>query len=334
MDQACDSKADRHPVSIRLYGSGEPRLLSLEELHDARPEADQLLWVDLDGASTEAVETVWRALELDAQDKPSAPSKTHPGLWKRHGYFLARVVAVQPQPQLNFAGTVLTIVAGKDFVVTQHEDEIDFISTLKAHHAHMLADAGCLGEGSFVAALLNWHLSTFFDAGARFEIEIERLEQRILSDNPPGRSALPRLRQLRAAASRLRRMLSPHRVVFDGMSRPDFAPDGDESAAQHLRELDEHYERAMDVVENARELVVGTFQLFSTQTELQTNERMKLLTFVTVVTGLLAVIAGALGMNFEANFFAAKTFGFWIAVAFMVSLGAAAVVIGKRRNWL
>jgi len=44
----------------------------------------------------------------------------------------------------------------------------------------------------------------------------------------------------------------------------------------------------LDVVANARELVLGSSQLLSTQTEFQTNERMKLLTFVTVVTGLFS----------------------------------------------
>ena len=250
------------------------------------------------------------------------------------GYFLARVVAVLPGQNLNFRGAVLTIVAGENFVVTHHADEIDFLADMRARQPETVCDIGCLGEASFVAALLDWHLSTYFSAAGLYEVEIERLESRILSDQPPGRSALPQLCALRAAASRLRRMLAPHRVVFDGLSRPDFVPDGAEDVARHLRDLDDRFERALDVVENARELVVGSFQLFSTQTELQINDRMKLLTFVTVVTGLLAVIAGALGMNFEANFFSLKTEGFWIAVAFMVSLGLLSIFVGRRRGWL
>ncbi|MBH1671534.1 hypothetical protein I5U90_00485 [Stenotrophomonas maltophilia] len=61
---------------------------------------------------------------------------------------------------------------------------------------------------------------------------------------------------------------------------------------------------------------------------------MKLLTFVTVVTGLLAVIAGALGMNFDANFFGMKTEGFWIAVGIMAGLGATSIFVGRKRGWL
>jgi len=321
-------------VTITLYKGEGACSLEVAELSACVPRGEELLWVDLCGADDQEVEQIWQALKLGNGSLPTGPQRTNPRLEKFAGYFLARVVAVLPGQNLNFRGAVLTIVAGENFVVTHHADEIDFLADMRARQPETVCDIGCLGEASFVAALLDWHLSTYFSAAGLYEVEIERLESRILSDQPPGRSALPQLCALRAAASRLRRMLAPHRVVFDGLSRPDFVPDGAEDVARHLRDLDDRFERALDVVENARELVVGSFQLFSTQTELQTNDRMKLLTFVTVVTGLLAVIAGALGMNFEANFFSLKTEGFWIAVAFMVSLGLLSIFVGRRRGWL
>lgn len=324
-----------HPsgLTITLYGSGRPRPLDLNDLHTTEPADDELLWVDLTDASGDITKAVWEALSLDGSTVPDK-SRTHPGLWKFKNYFVARVVAAIAKPNLEFDGAVLTIAAGSNFVVTHHHVPIDFLDELKERDEEALADIGCLGEANFVASLLDWHLSTYFAAVASYEIEIERLENGILSDSPPGRAALPQLRLLRKAASRLRRMLAPQRAVFDGLSRPDFLPESEDDVARHLHELDERYERAIDVVENARELVVGTFQLFSTQTELQTNERMKLLTFVTVVTGLLAVFAGALGMNFEADFFATKTAGFWAAVAIMVLFGAVSLYLGRRKNWL
>ncbi len=320
-------------VTITLYRAKGSVSLSIPDVAGTELDDDELLWVDLCGADEQDVEQLWRALDLDQASLPTGPMETNPRLEKFGNHFKARVVAVLSGQHLNFRGAVLTILAGANFVVTHHVDDIEFLAQLRARDPETVCDVGCLGEASFVAALLDWHLSTYFSAVALFEVEIERLESRILSDQPPGRSALPQLCALRGAASRLRRMLAPHRVVFDGLSRPDFVPDGAEDVARHLRDLDDRYERALDVVENARELVVGSFQLFSTQTELQTNERMKLLTFVTVVTGLLAVIAGALGMNFDANFFSLKTEGFWIAVGIMVGLGGASILIGRKRGW-
>ena len=89
----------------------------------------------------------------------------------------------------------------------------------------------------------------------------------------------------------------------------------------------------MDMVENARDLVVGSFELFSSQTALTANETMKVLTFVTVVIGMLAVIGGILGMNFEAPFFKTGVVGFSVAVGLMLVLAAGAVLLGHRRRW-
>ena len=43
-------------------------------------------------------------------------------------------------------------------------------------------------------------------------------------------------------------------------------------------------------VRDLRELVIGSFELFSNQTALRTNDSMRLLTFVTVVTGVIFVV--------------------------------------------
>jgi Mg2+ and Co2+ transporter CorA len=161
---------------------------------------------------------------------------------------------------------------------------------------------------------------------------VERLEVDILAEKP--RDCLRDLRALRKGASRLRRMLAPHRVVFAGMARPDFRPQEEIQTNGHFHSLDTHFERAMDMVENARDLVVGSFELFSTQTALRTNDTVRVLTFVTVVVGLLAVLAGVLGMNFETPFFKSGTTGFLTAVGFMLALAGVAVLVGKKRDWL
>lgn len=93
------------------------------------------------------------------------------------------------------------------------------------------------------------------------------------------------------------------------------------------------FERALDMVENARDQVLGTFELFSNQTALRTNQAMRVLTFVTVVTGLMATIVGALGMNFGTHFFQSDDAGFYGVIAGLVALAAGAFVLGRRQRW-
>jgi len=222
------------------------------------------------------------------------------------------------------------LIAARNVVISLHDGPLAFLQELRTREEGG-STVGVLSAESFVASLLDWQLSTFFHGVAEFELAVERLEIQILEEK--GNACLPELRRLRRWASRLRRMLAPHRIVYSALARPDFLPDAPGEASRHFEQLDHRFERAMDMVENARELVLGSFALFSTQTALQTTNFMRTLTFVTVITGSLATLVGVLGMNFDASFFATNDFGFWMAVAGLACVTVVATVLARWRRW-
>lgn len=79
----------------------------------------------------------------------------------------------------------------------------------------------------------------------------------------------------------------------------------------------------MESFEAARELVNGSFDLYTSRTAESTNQAMHTLTVVTVAMGLAATVAGVLAMNFEASLFRSGERGFAI-----VATGIAVVVVG------
>jgi magnesium/cobalt transport protein CorA len=312
--------------------AGDQRLTTLDVAVVEALGEKQLLWVDL----LDPAEEQLRALAAQLSLPPAAldgylGSDTNPCLDPRGKCFWLRVVSINGEAGPQFSGTVLTMVAGPNLVITLHHHPVPFLEEFRSRQPDR-SNVGELGAASFVSALLDWQLGTYFEAVSRFEIAVERLEVDILSEKP--RQCLAELRSLRKGASRLRRMLAPHRVVYTALARPDFRPEEDERTEQHFRALDTHYERAMDMVENARDLVVGSFELFSSQTALTANETMKVLTFATVVIGILAVLGGVLGMNFETPFFKTGTPGFAVAIGLMLVIAGVAIWVGKRRQWL
>ena len=280
-------------VFARLYGgSGAPPALGVDDLAGLALGDDQMLWVDVQGDDEALFEQVREALSLP---RPEFPGKSQPALMDLGECFAVRVVAVHPANGHGFDGDVLDLHGARNRLVTRHRTALPFL-----------------------------------DAGSGYEAAVERLELEIFDDRHLG--SLPELRTLRRGASRLRRMLSPHRAVYGLLSRPDFRPGEGRDAARHFGALDGRFERAMDMVENCRDLVMGSFDLFSNQTALRTNASMSVLTFATVVLGILAVVAGMLGMNFKAGFFDA-TSGFWYATGALVMIGLAALLLGRWRKW-
>jgi Mg2+ and Co2+ transporter CorA len=296
----------------------------------------QLLWLDVEQTGEQpATALVARlAQRLGLGDAALAALRAFDGHARVQNFgdwFVAQAIVVEHEGGLKFNGRGLAIVAGRNFVLTLHRGPLSVLEELRARER---ADThlGVLSAESFTASLLDWQLASYFDAVTDFEAEVDRLEVAVLGRGFR-QDYLPQLAALRRGASRLRRMLAPHRNLFSALARPDFRPDADGDANAHFLALDERFARAIDAVENARDLVVGSFELFSTRTAQRTNDTMRALTVFTVLIGTLAVVAGVLGMNFKAPFFDSGGRGFWIAVTAMATLAILGLALARWRRW-
>lgn len=299
--------------------------------------SQQLLWIDVQDDEAHDADAVLARLatQLELGDGAAVLLQNlGDGTQLRNfgDWFLAEAVAVEHEGELRFRGRGLAIVCGRNFVLSLHRGPIDFLDELRDRER---ADSriGSLSAESFSASLLGWLVDSYLQAVTDFEAAVDRLEVSVLASRVH-RECLPELAQLRRGASRLRRMLAPHRHVFAALARPDFRPDEDGTADKHFRALDQRFERAMDAVENARDLVVGSFELFATRSAERTNDTMRALTFVTVLLGSLAVMAGVLGMNFQMPLFESGMRGFWIAIGAMAGIAVVATAVARWRRWI
>ena len=333
-------------VRVTLFDAdGSDCALALAAIDLSALSERQLLWIDFqddeagaadsgrpDNSADETLAHLARVLGLDDASLRvlrELNGETH--LRNFSKWFLVQVVAVEHLGQLKFGGRALAIVCGHNFVLSLHRGPLEFIEQLRERSAD--TGIGSLSAESFTASLLDWMVESYLHAVTDFEAEVDRLEVAVLASKVH-REFLPRLAQLRRGASRLRRMLAPHRHVFDALARPDFRPDEDGVADRHFRALEQRFERAMDAVENTRELVVGSFDLYTTRSAERTNDTMRALTFVTVLLGSLAVVAGALGMNFKTPFFDTGDTGFWVSIGVMAGFALLAVAFARWRRWI
>ncbi|WP_187770719.1 magnesium transporter CorA family protein [Cognatilysobacter lacus] len=228
--------------------------------------------------------------------------------------------------------TFVAMGIGPNVVATVHRGHIDFIAGVLGNEADQMR-IGMLEATSFAMGLLDRMLTDYLDARDAFESSLDRIELLILRRARPG--YLAELQSLRHKASKLRRHLAAQRDLFDALGRPDFDPRLSDSAQRHCRAVSLRYGHVVSVIESARELVNGSFDLYTSRSSESTNQAMHTLTVVTVAMGLAATIAGVLGMNFQAHLFDAGERGFEIASGLIALLvvGSGAWALWRLKMW-
>ena len=297
----------------------------------------QLLWIDVqdddhDG-SVAILQRLCARLGIDGASAELEQLRGRPRLRNYGEWFLVEVSAVECDGHLGFKGRALALVCGPNFVLSLHRGPLEILDALYERERGETR-IGTLHAQSFAVSLLDWQVESYLHAVSELEEAVDRLEVAILGrDRYP--ECLAELARMRRGASRLRRMLAPHRHVFGALARPDFRPDDDDdSAERRFAALEQRFERAMDAVEIGRELVVGSFELYTSRSAQRTNDTMRVLTFVTVLLGTLAVVAGVLGMNFKAPLFESGAIGFWGSLVAMGVFAIVALVLARLKKWM
>lgn len=323
------------PINVQFYSADAPDAtpdiagIALDKL-----SARELLWVDLSTATPEEEQQVAALLECrtdflhTADDDKARPRLANYGTRFR---LTARAVSLE-NATAKLLPRPLTLIAGPNYVVTVHRGGMDFLDELRNREKGD-SDIGALSSESFVASLLDWLLNTYFRSVEVLVHDIDRIEVAILSEKTTP-ALLDVLVAARQRVADLRRLLASHRDVFYGLARPDFMATERPEAKHHYEALNQHYERAEDDLDNARNLVVGSFELVTARVAQKTNETMRALTFITVLMGSLALIAGVMGMNFQLRFFETGLNGFLVVTGSMLLLSALAVWIARKRSWI
>jgi magnesium transporter len=313
--------ADGHDGEISLDGA-------LPEITER-----QLLWVDVEGKIADDPGSVLDALGLPGAIRTLLKSRSaRTQFAKSDGYVHLGLPALHFNSADDWRPVWVRFVWCNQLVLTIHQNEIDAFARFREQDRGE-TQIGALTGAVLCAALLDWHLASYFKAIEALERSVDRFDDSVL-----GRSAREDLIQdlvrMRRRASRMRRLLSSQRETFHGLTRPDVVEEIGEAASAHFVALGARFERTREALEHATDLVHGSFSLHASRTAESVNDFLKTLTFGTFLLGALGVVAGILGMNFDMPFFATGARGFWLVVAVLATVAIGALTLARSRRWI
>jgi magnesium transporter len=178
----------------------------------------------------------------------------------------------------------------------------------------------------------DWIVDGYFPALDRMADEIDQLQEDAIQRASSW--TLQRLFVLKRELIGLRRATSPAREIFNQLTNREVGL----VAAEHviyLRDVYDHLLRVTDELDNYRDLVSGTMEVYLSTINNNLSLIMKRLTGVTVLLAGMGAIAGIFGMSEAgAAFSGAEATGFWLVAIATVVVAAVAALILRRFDWI
>lgn len=302
--------------------------LSDKILRNVKPQ--QLIWIDAERNDEGAITDAAKILSIDEETlKALLMDKARTQLTQFDGYF---TFSAQLPPKTGRQDARLDFVIAQTWLLTVRDCEIPYLAAFRdqdraeAYHGH-------LTPAALAASLLDRHLDSFQLEIADIQHAIDKIDNDILTEGET-RPPLRNLSRLHRQCAQIRRLLAEHRPLFHGLLRADFSIMADDQDSVFFRDLEQHFELTEQMLDRTREMVVGSFELYSTRTAQDTNELLKALTITTVIIGSVGAIAGVFGMNFETPYSESGSMGFYVTVGAMAMLALSIWKLAVWRNWL
>jgi magnesium transporter len=290
---------------------------------------EQLLWIDV--SSDQHVDAAAAVLGLTAEtvDKLREPS-SEPALFAYEGY--VHVVVIASGHGDPYAPHALHCVVGSNWVLTGHRGQLAFLDRFDER---IRGDSGLgrIDGPGFLAAILHEHVASYLAELRPIESDLDRLDVSSMSGRAHEDTLLRELVRTRIRIAKLRRLLEPHRELFSVLARSEFAILSGSHAPADFAELTELLERTLRSMDATREMIGGSFEIFTTWTAHATNRVMKRLTVASLTLLPPTLLAGVMGMNSLPGALASPA-AFWATTIAMIGLAAVVLSVAWRRGWV
>jgi Mg2+ and Co2+ transporter CorA len=323
-------------IRARLFDADNPdQRLDRARLFEHRPTERQLLWIDITGdASPEDVRRLAERFELRRSTRAALERTDRDPYVSLHRDYLHVRVAADPSDRNPADTPWLDVIAGPNVVVTEHQREIPFLADLDARIQRDAA-AGILSSTAFFTAIVDAAITSYHAAVDAIEDDVDRLDADSLRAGQDRDDLLHDLVRCRRRIARLRRVLADHRGVFTALASPEIGRLlEDDDAASMLQGLSSRFDGAMGAVEDARDALLGSFDVYMSRTAQRTNEVMKALTLATVLLLPGSMIAGLLGMNVIVPLDKDNPMSFWLVIGSIIVLAVVILGVARARRWL
>jgi Mg2+ and Co2+ transporter CorA len=117
------------------------------------------------------------------------------------------------------------------------------------------------------------------------------------------------------------------------LTHPELEALGSNASGERFQSLFARFEATLQEARDAREAIVGSFDVLIARGGHKTNRIMTVLTLASVIVLPGALLAGVMGMNFKVGLFANASL-FWVTDAVIIAVAPLTIGVAKLKHWL
>jgi len=329
-DRSADAGDAGPRIRVVAWLGGTTRILEgIDALRTTLADPDATVWVDVNVESHHDIGEVAKLLEL------------HPLVAEDIGEQNQRAKVEETEGSVH----IVMFWIAYEGAITEHE--VDLVlsqrSLLTVHGPawdpfalpQLRGDVGHLlkrGPDFLLYSITDGIVDGYFPVLDALDDEIDALQDDVIQK--PTSWTLERLFALKKELIRLRRAMSPAREIFNQLTNRDLALVKAEHVV-YFRDVYDHLIRVTDELDNDRELVAGTLEVYLSTINNNLSTIMKRLTGVTVILAGIGAFAGVFGMSEAGTAIAnGEASGFWVITALIVVGAAITAMVLRRIDWI
>ena len=257
-----------------------------------------VLWVDMIGPGKEDIallHEVFHFHPLAIEDTYNQRQRPKVEEYKDHLFLIFNPVDKYTD-ELVFRE--LDVFVTHTAIVTIHEVECEPIIEHVQKRCIAYQEAGQrISVGYLIYALADAVVDTYFPALDEIGDQMETLSEAIIAK--PHRDDLNRVFHLKRALAEMWRVAGQQRDMFNVFTRQESQYIGEDISRYYMRDIYDHLLRISDTVSTFRDTMSGVIDLYMSSVSNRLNAVVQRLTVITIGVGVLTVISGFYGMNFE-----------------------------------
>ncbi|MBA4187594.1 MAG: magnesium and cobalt transport protein CorA [Planctomycetaceae bacterium] len=224
----------------------------------------------------------------------------------------------------------LSAVINHRVLVTHHYDPLECVTTATSF-LHRHANAAERGPDFLFHHILDAMVDEYSPVVEQIAGRLDSLETKIFRDPSP--RLLARLLRIKRIVTGLRKTLILEREVLARLIRGEFAL-VDEREVVYYRNVYDHLVRYTELIEAAREMVSDLMETHLSAVSTRLNQVMKVLTLISTIGMVCAVIAGIYGMNFEHMPELKWEYGYPMAISMMATASIGVIGLARWKKWI